>query len=89
MVAKIRNIESAMGDPVKGPTPNEKETSRVVRKSLVYHRDLKEDSVIAEGDITVKRPGIGISPLHYYEMIGRRLRRTVLKDRLVSEEDFS
>ena len=88
MVEKLRNIELARGNLVKEPTQREKKTATVARKSLVYNRDLEEGSVVVEEDITVKRPGIGISPKHYYEVIGRRLSRSVRKDQLLCEEDF-
>ena len=88
MVSKIRTIEAAMGVPIKRPSPRERQTAKVARKSLVYSRDLKEATVIAPEDIAVKRPGTGLSPIRFYEMMGRKLGKSVEKDQLVAEGDF-
>ncbi len=88
MVSKIRTIEAAMGAPIKRPSPRERQTAKVARKSLVYSRDLEKGTVVAPEDIAVKRPGTGLSPIRFYEMLGRKLGKSVEKDQLVAEGDF-
>ncbi len=78
MVAAIRNIEIALGDGVKRPTSSESKNKLVVRKSLVASRAIKSGDVFSEQNITAKRPGTGISPMRWDEVIG-----------VVSPRDFS
>jgi len=89
MVRQIRNIEDARGKAEKMPTAGEFETAGVARKSIVYARDLPEGTVLGEGDIAVKRPGTGMNPLRYFEVIGKKIKRSVPKDRLVDPGDFA
>jgi sialic acid synthase SpsE len=88
MVSAIRDIEKALGDGVKKPTSQEIEISKVARKSLVYGNNLIDGSIIKKDDLQVKRPGTGISPFLYDEMIGRRLTKNVRADQLVNMDDF-
>ena len=88
MVEQIRNIELAFGSFSKEPTSKEMEVATVARKSLVYSRDLKKGSIIEEGDISVKRPGTGISPFCFDMVIGCKLVKAVQRDYLVEENDL-
>jgi N,N'-diacetyllegionaminate synthase len=88
MVRQIRNVEAARGTSEKMPTASENDTAGVARKSIVYARDLPKGSVLGEGDITVKRPGTGMSPLLFFEVIGKKTKRRAFKDQLVNPEDF-
>jgi N,N'-diacetyllegionaminate synthase len=72
MVKAIRNIEAAMGDGVKRPSPSERKNIVIARKSLVLARGLKQGESVAEGDLDVKRPGDGISPMRMDRVVGRR-----------------
>ena len=88
MVSAIRDIEKALGDGVKKPTSREVEISKLARKSLVYGNNLVDGSIIKRDDLHVKRPGTGINPFLYDEMIGRRLIKNVSADQLVKMDDF-
>ena len=70
MVTAIRNIEVALGDGIKRPTPDEARNKLVVRKSLVAIRAIKAGEVFSEQNITTKRPGTGISPMRWDEIMG-------------------
>ena len=70
MVASIRNIEKAMGNNEKKPSPSESINIEVVRKSIVASQDIKKGEVLTERNITVKRPGDGISPMKWDSVIG-------------------
>lgn len=88
MVSAIRNLERAKGDSEKRPTASEREISKMARKSLVYGNNLRAGTILQEGDIGVKRPGTGMSPLRYYQVLGRRVKRAVSRDELLSEHDL-
>lgn len=71
MVKAIRNIEKALGDGVKKPSPSELKNKPVVRKSIVAARDIRKGETFTEDNITVKRPSTGISPMKWDEIIGK------------------
>jgi GDP/UDP-N,N'-diacetylbacillosamine 2-epimerase (hydrolysing) len=71
MVSAIRNIESALGDGVKRPTPAELRNLPIARKSLVAARDIKSGEIFTAENLAVKRPGTGISPMRMDEILGR------------------
>jgi sialic acid synthase SpsE/CMP-N-acetylneuraminic acid synthetase len=89
MVQQIRHVETARGTSEKMPTVGEDETAGIARKSIVYARDLSKGCVLDEGDIAVKRPGTGMSPLLFFEVIGKKIKKRVYKDQLVDPEDFA
>lgn len=71
MVAAIRNIEIALGDGVKRLTPSEAGNSSVARKSLVASRGIRKGDAFSAQNMTVKRPGTGISPMRWDTVIDR------------------
>lgn len=83
MVAAIRNIETALGDGIKRLTPSEARNKPVARKSLVTSQAIKAGEVFNAKNITAKRPGTGISPMRWDEIIGRTARRDFAADELV------
>ena len=70
MVASIRNIEKAMGSGEKKPSPSEKKNISIARKSIVAKRDIKKGEKLTADNLSVKRPGDGISPMRWYEIVG-------------------
>ena len=70
MVKAIRNIEKALGSGIKKPTASEKPNMEVARKSIVAAKMIKEGEVLSEENLTVKRPGNGINPMRWDELIG-------------------
>lgn len=83
MVAAIRNIEVALGDGIKRLTPSEAKNKPIARKSLVASHAIKSGEVFREQNITAKRPGTGISPMRWDEVIGRTAPRDFLADELI------
>ena len=83
MVSSIRHIEQAMGNGDKKPSPSEKKNISVARKSIVAKTDIKEGDSLSEGNITVKRPGTGISPMRWLEVIGTKAVRDFEEDELI------
>lgn len=83
MVSSIRHIEQALGNGDKIPSPSEKKNIAVVRKSIVAKTDIKEGDIFSENNITVKRPGTGISPMRWLEVIGTKAVRAFEEDELI------
>jgi len=83
MVKAIRNIERAMGNGIKEPSPSELKNRPVVRKSIVAARDIRKGEAFTEENLTVKRPGTGISPMRWDEVIGQVAQKDYEKDELI------
>lgn len=80
MVRAIRNIEVALGNGSKEPSGSEKRNIDIVRKSIVAKCEIKEGDVFAENNLTAKRPGTGISPMRWNEIIGQKANRNYKTD---------
>lgn len=87
MVQAIRNIEQALGSARKKPTPSETGNKAVARKSIVAKVAIQKGEPFTEENITVKRPGNGISPMKWYEILGKTAGRDYLEDELLDEEE--
>ncbi len=83
MVRAIRNIELALGSSDKHVTDSERGNMAVARKSIVALRDIKEGEILTEENITTKRPGNGISPMRWHEILGTRAIRDFGADELI------
>ena len=83
MVNNIRLIEKALGDGVKQPAEVEKKNIAIARKSIVAARDIKKGEIFTEDNITVKRPGSGISPMKWFEVLGTEAVRDFGEDELI------
>jgi N,N'-diacetyllegionaminate synthase len=83
MVTAIRNIEVALGDGVKRLTPSEARNKLVVRKSLVASADIRKGERFSAENVTTKRPGTGISPMRWDEVISRAAPRDFSVDELI------
>lgn len=83
MVQAIRNIEAAMGDGVKVPSESEKANIAVARKSITAAVNIKMGEQLTEENLTVKRPGTGISPMKWNEVLGTKAVRDFAEDELI------
>jgi N,N'-diacetyllegionaminate synthase len=83
MVSSIRNIEKALGNGDKAPSPSEKKNITVARKSIVAAKNIKAGELLIEENVTVKRPGTGISPMKWNEVIGTKAIRDFEEDELI------
>lgn len=84
MVSAIRNIEKAVGNPEKRVSPSERANIEVARKSIVAARDIAAGEIFTEENITVKRPGNGLSPMLWDDVIGQRAARDFEYDSLIT-----
>ena len=80
MVRSIRNIELAMGDGIKRPSASEERNLPIARKSLVAARSIAKGELFSESNVTAKRPGTGISPMRWDEVLGRPAARAFAPD---------
>lgn len=83
MVDSIRHIEAALGSGDKRPSPSEKKNMAVARKSIVAAKRIKAGDILTEENITVKRPGNGICPMRWKEVLGTRAVRDFEEDELI------
>ena len=83
MVSAIRHIEKALGSGDKTPSPSEMKNINVARKSIVAQKEIKAGEMFTEENITVKRPGTGISPMKWFEVLGAKAPRDFHEDELI------
>lgn len=83
MVSAIRNIEQAIGSGQKHVSESERPNIEVARKSIVAARDIKAGELLTEENITVKRPGNGVSPMLWDSVIGTKAIRDFKADHLI------
>jgi N,N'-diacetyllegionaminate synthase len=83
MVSAIRNIERALGDGIKRPSPSEAKNRTAVRKSLFAAKPIRAGELFTAENITAKRPGTGISPMRWDEVINRVAGRDFAADELI------
>ena len=83
MVAAIRNIEKALGDGEKKPSPNEAKNIPIVRRSIVAKKPIKKGEAFSEQNLTSKRPGSGISPMEWDDVIRSTAARDFEIDELI------
>lgn len=85
MISKIRNVEEALGDGIKdGPREEEYEMYKKGRRSLHARTDIKAGETITVEMLTVKRPGLGISPHHKYSIVGKTARTNITADQWIT-----
>ena len=83
MVVAIRNTEKALGDGLKIPSRSEKSNMINARKSIVANQTIKKGDILTEENIVVKRPGHGISPMNWDEVIGSIAEKDYLIDEII------
>ena len=89
LVSGIRNVELALGNGIKIPSPSEIKNINVVRKSIHVNKQIKKGSVICETDLVMKRPFEGgISPMNILDVIGRKIVRDLEADHQIKKEDL-
>ena len=84
MISAIRNIEKSLGTGIKEPSLSEKKNIIIARKSIVAKTKIKAGDFFTEKNITVKRPGTGISPMKWFEVLGTKSVRDFDEDELIT-----
>ena len=83
MVKSIRNIELALGSSMKKPSKSETPNIAVARKSIVAKCNIKKGEVLSEENLAIKRPGTGISPMRWDEVLGTIAKKDYVEDALI------
>lgn len=83
MVEAVRNVEQAMGNGKKEPSESEQKNILAVRKSIVAKRRIKKGEVFSEENLAAKRPGTGLSPMRWFEVIGTKAEKNFEEDELI------
>ncbi len=84
MVCAIRNIEKAMGHGEKRAGKTEIRNRLIVRKSIVARTDIRKGEIFTPRNLAVKRPGDGLSPVKWYDVLGRKSKKDFLKDEQIA-----
>ena len=85
MVKAIRNVEVALGSDVKEPTIGEIKNIQVARKSILAGRKIEVGEILSASNLVVKRPGDGVSPMHWDHLIGQIASRDYLPDEMIDQ----
>lgn len=83
MISSIRNIEEALGSPNKTVSDSERENIAIARKSIVAAKNIKKGEVLTIDNLTTKRPGTGISPMRWNEVLGSKAIRDFVEDEVI------
>ncbi|MAS82492.1 MAG: N-acetylneuraminate synthase [Legionellales bacterium] len=83
MISAIRNIEKVLGDGVKKASPSEMKNKSIVRKSVVAAIAIKKGEYFNDCNITVKRPGTGLSPMLWDNVIGKQAPHDFNEDEMI------
>jgi N-acetylneuraminate synthase len=83
LVMAVRNIESALGSPLKMPAPQEMANLAIARRSVVAACAIQFGETFTSETLTYKRPGCGISPMEYWSLVGSKARRDYSVDELI------
>ena len=75
MIEKIRNIENSIGDGIKRPSKSEIKNIPIARKSIVAKLNIKKGDFFSDYNITTKRPGLGLSPMEWNNVIGKKSKK--------------
>ena len=83
MVKAIRNIELALGSSIKKPSKSEIPNMQIARKSIVVKTQIRKGEILTQDNITIKRPGNGINPMRWDEIIGTVASKDYIEDELI------
>lgn len=83
MVKAIRNIEKALGSSIKKPSKSESKNKAIARKSIVAKTIIKKGEILNEDNLAIKRPGNGMSPMRWDEVVGSVSSRDYIEDELI------
>ena len=83
MIEGVRKITIALGNGVKKISPSEKKNIRIARTSIVAAKEIKKGEKFTTKNLTIKRPGNGISPMKLFKIIGKFAKRSFLEDELI------
>jgi N,N'-diacetyllegionaminate synthase len=83
MIDSIRNIENSFGNYEKKITKSERKIILIARKSIVASKPIKKGEKFSDNNITVKRPALGLSPMNWFDVIGKRSKKDYSEDQFI------
>ena len=89
MVDQIRHVEVAIGNGEKKVSASELKNQDIARKSIIAKTAIKAGDVFTEDNVTTKRPGSGINPMRWFDLIGRTARHDYEEDYLIEEDELN
>ncbi|EFG2855856.1 N-acetylneuraminate synthase, partial [Escherichia coli] len=84
----VRCVEKSLGSNSKVVTASERKNKIVARKSIIAKTEIKKGEVFSEKNITTKRPGNGISPMEWYNLLGKIAEQDFIPDELIIHSEF-
>lgn len=88
VVKAVRDVEKALGSPIKKQSEAEKRIAKVARKSIVANVAIPKGSIVNRQMLIVKRPGTGLLPKYLSTLIGKKMKHDISKDQLLSLRDL-
>ena len=88
MVDMIRDVEVSIGDGVKKVSASEAKNQDIARKSIIAARAIKAGEVFSEENVTTKRPGNGINPMRWFDLLGRKAKHDYEEDYLIEKDEL-
>lgn len=85
LIKSIRQVEAALGCEIKAPVESEYKNRLAARKSLVAAKDIQPGEYLSEANLAVKRPGDGILPLFYWNLLGKQVTKAYKRDEKIFE----
>ena len=88
MVDMIRHVEVSIGDGVKKVSASEAKNQDIARKSIIAKTVIKAGDIFTEENITTKRPGNGINPMRWFELLGKTAKHDYEEDYLIEKDEL-
>lgn len=85
LIKSIRQVEAALGCKIKAPAESEHKNRLVTRRSLVAAKDIQPGEYLSEANLAVKRPGDGVLPLYYWDLLGKQATKAYKRDEKIFE----
>ena len=88
MVRTIRNVEQAIGDGIKKVSASELKNQDIARKSIIAAKAIKAGETFTEENVTTKRPGSGIDPMRWFNLLGKTAKHDYEEDYLIEKDEL-
>lgn len=88
MVRTIRNVEQAIGDGIKKVSASELKNQDIARKSIIAAKAIKAGETFTEENVTTKRPGSGIDPMRWFDLLGKTAKHDYEEDYLIEKDEL-
>ena len=87
-IDSIRNVEKSIGDGIKKVSKSEEKNKDIARKSIIASKRINKGDIFSEDNITTKRPGNGINPMRWFELLGKTAKHDYEEDYLIELDEL-